>query len=53
VGRTRFQPERPHYYTGAGLRYALNFADRRAYITLAYLGGLALLALIHLRYGWG
>lgn len=52
-GLVYFDPDSPSVLVPSRAGYALNFADRRAYITLAYLGGLALLALIHLRFGWG
>ena len=52
-GLVYYDPDSPSVLVPSRAGYALNFADRRAYITLAYLGGLALLALIHLRYGWG
>jgi uncharacterized membrane protein len=52
-GLVYYDPDSPSVLVPSRAGYALNFADRRAYITLAYFGGLALLALIHLRFGWG
>lgn len=52
-GLVYYDPDSPSVVIPSRVGYALNFADRRAYISLAYFGGLAILALIHLRFGWG
>ncbi len=52
-GLAYYDPDSPSVLIPSRAGYALNFADRRAYITVAYVGGLLLLALIHLRFGWG
>jgi uncharacterized membrane protein len=52
-GLVYFDPDSPSVLIPSRSGYALNFADRRAYISLAYVTGLLALALIHLRFGWG
>jgi uncharacterized membrane protein len=52
-GLAYYDPDSPSVLIPSRAGYALNFADRRAYISLAYLSGLAILAFIHLRFGWG
>jgi len=52
-GLAYFDPDSPSVLIPSRAGWALNFADRRAYVSLAYLGGLVILALIHLRFGWG
>jgi uncharacterized membrane protein len=52
-GLAYYDPDSPSVLIPSRAGYALNFADRRAYISLAYLTGLAILAFVHLRFGWG
>ena len=52
-GLVYFDPDSPSVLIPSRAGYALNLADRRAYISLAYVTGLAILAFIHLRFGWG
>jgi uncharacterized membrane protein len=52
-GLAYYDPDSPSVLIPSRAGYALNFADRRAYISLAYVTGLAILAFIHLRFGWG
>jgi uncharacterized membrane protein len=52
-GLAYYDPDSPSVLIPSRAGYALNFADRRAYISLAYVTGLAILAFVHLRFGWG
>jgi uncharacterized membrane protein len=51
-GLAYFDPDSPSVLIPSRAGWALNFADRRAYISLAYLSGLLILAIAHLRFGW-